>query len=263
VALAVFLGARGVAARALGLSPPLLPRGGPLVRRFLVALAGPAGCFVAASLVVCVCCLIFGISRPAHTVVVSVMAGSPADRAGLATGDVLLSVAGVEIDGRLGALGPVVDQQGARAFAVTVDRAGERHTVELRAEGGRMGVMVEPQDETFRSVPASLLEGLTWPAGYSRIALHAYGSILLGSAARPIRRPRRHRANRPALAHTAPDGGVRAGDGAGLVRRDELAGLADPLRGSTAPVGLTLSLGRMAIQPAVPRDPQGTLRSKA
>jgi serine protease Do len=109
--------------------------GGRIARPWLGAASQPVTAEIAASM---------GLSRPAGALINAVVAGSPADRAGLRVGDVVLS-----IDGR------AVDDPEALAYHFALKPLGERATLVGRRAGRPLEVSVDlasPPENPPRSV---------------------------------------------------------------------------------------------------------------
>lgn len=141
--VAIFLGARVLAARALHIRPWLLPRTGTLGQRAIVALSGPLACALTLLLGSFLVHLFWGVPhRP--PCVTSVRSESPAAAAGLAARDCIIAV-----DGRAVATAADVALRvaatGGRPFPIELERDGVRQTVKLtaRSDDGRHRIGVQ------------------------------------------------------------------------------------------------------------------------
>lgn len=152
---ALTVGARWIVGRALRLHPPLLPRSGTLGRRVLHALSAPLACLLAMWLLGLCVNLLWGLRVPSPPEVESVEAGSPAEQAGLAPGDRLLT-----LDGRPLASVPQlqgeVSRSAGRPIQLELERSGVRHTspVTARLSGTeyRIGVRLQTASRLERGL---------------------------------------------------------------------------------------------------------------
>lgn len=175
----IFFLCRWLVAGALGYRGGLLVmRHGPVGRRLLVAFASPlvlvplsiAGSLVSYGL--------SGVPEPSGRVMITqVKAGSPAERAGLAVGDRLLTVDGQPVTAHT----PVADQvaaTGGRPFVITALRGEERLELDLSAEAGRIGIGLAPEIVSNGTTAAIVSSAFKDPLRYYGRALSELAQTL-------------------------------------------------------------------------------------
>jgi regulator of sigma E protease len=132
-------------------------------RRALAIFAGPMMNFVLAWLLFFVFMFMSGIVVPDKLQLTQIVAGSPAERAGLAAGDVVIAVDGIAVGGQSAMLVERIAASGGKEMMWTVERDGEPLVIRVTPETvdgvGKIGVQISPATR-----PATFMESLTGSA---------------------------------------------------------------------------------------------------
>jgi len=125
-----------------------------------------------------------GVLPDINPIVASVIAGEPAERAGLKAGDVVLAVNGERMVTR-GQLIEAISRNGGREIELTIQREGEqlriRATPEQRGDRGMLGLYVTEPTRTFQPGP---LEAITLSIErnieFSALIFRTLGGLFVG-----------------------------------------------------------------------------------
>jgi regulator of sigma E protease len=150
--------------------------GKPVSRRALAIFAGPMMNFVLAWLLFFIFVFMSGVALPDKLELTQIVPGSPAERAGLAEGDVIVAVDGEPVGGDSARLVERIAKSGGREMIWTVERDGELLVMDVTPETvdgiGKIGVQISPATR-----PATLTEGI---AGSGRLMWEFTRQIFVG-----------------------------------------------------------------------------------
>lgn len=145
-------------------------------KRALAIFAGPLMNFVLAYLLFFVFMFMSGIALPDKLQLTQIMEGSPAERAGLAAGDVVIAVDGEPVGGQSALLVERIAQSGGKEMIFTVERDGEPLVVSVTPEvvegAGKIGVQI-----SLATRPATFAESI---AGSGRLMWDFTKQIFVG-----------------------------------------------------------------------------------
>jgi len=150
--------------------------GKPVSRRALAIFAGPMMNFVLAYVLFLAFVFMSGVAVPDKLELTQVVPDSPAERAGLAAGDVVVAVDGEPVGGESAKLVERIAASGGKRMIWTVERDGELLVVDVTPETvdgvGKIGVQISPATR-----PATLYEGV---AGSGRLMWEFTRQIFVG-----------------------------------------------------------------------------------
>jgi regulator of sigma E protease len=125
-----------------------------------------------------------GVLPDINPIVASVIAGEPAERAGLMAGDVVLAVNGERMVTRTQLI-DAISRSGGREIELTLERKGEqlqvRATPEQRGDRGMLGIYVTEPTRTFQPGPLEAIQlSVERNIEFSALIFRTLGGLLMG-----------------------------------------------------------------------------------
>jgi regulator of sigma E protease len=125
-----------------------------------------------------------GVLPDINPIVASVIAGEPAERAGLMAGDVVVAVNGERMVTRTQLI-EAISRNGGREIELTIDRKGEqlqvRATPEQRGDRGMLGLYVTEPTRTFQPGPLEAIQlSIERNIEFSGLIFRTLGGLFVG-----------------------------------------------------------------------------------